>query len=45
MYADPNEGMAVKLITSVRQVGKKEPLESSPRLGLIYFKTFDLNLI
>ena len=45
MHADPNEGMIVKRIISVEQVGKKEPLENSPKLGLICFETFNLNLI
>ena len=40
MYADSNEGMVVKLIILVGQVGEKEPLESSPRLELIFFRNF-----
>ena len=39
MHADSNEGMVVKLIISVGQGGKKESLESPPRLELICFKT------
>ena len=34
-----------KLVISLEQGGKNKPLESSPRLGLICYKTFDLNLI
>ena len=30
MYVDLNEGIVVKLVISVEQVGKKDPLESSP---------------
>lgn len=30
MYADLNEGIVVKLVISVEQAGKKDPLESSP---------------
>ena len=44
MYANSNEGMVFKLVFSLEQGGKNEPLESPPRLGLIYFKTFHLNL-
>ena len=45
MYANSNEGMVVKLIISVGQVGQKEPLESSPRWELIFSEIFNLNLI
>ena len=34
-----------KLVVSLEQVGKNEPIKIPPRLGLICFKTFDLNLI
>ena len=45
MYANSNEDMVFKLVVSLEHRGKKEPLEVSPRLGLICFETFDLNLI
>ena len=45
MYANSNEVMVFKLVISLGQGGKKEPLENPPRLELIYFKTFYLNLI
>ena len=45
MYANSNEDMVFKLVVSLEQEGKNEPLESSPRLGLICFKTFDLSFI
>ena len=44
MYANSNEGMVLKLVVSLEQGGKKETLESPPRLELICFKTFPLNL-
>ena len=44
MYANSNEGMVSKLVASLKQGGKNEPLESPPRFGLICFKTFHLNL-
>ena len=44
MYANSNEGMVFKLVVSLEQGGKNEPLENPPRLGLICFKTFHLNL-
>ena len=44
MLANSNEGMVFKLVVSLRQGGKNEPRESPPRLGLISFKTFDINL-
>ena len=44
MYANSNEGMVFKLVVSLGQGGKKEPVENPPRLGLICFKTFHLNL-
>ena len=43
MYANSNEGIFFQTRNLV--AGKNETLESSPRLGLICFKTFDLNLI
>ena len=43
-YANSNEGMVFKLVVSLEQGGKNVPLESPPRLGLIFFKTFHLNL-
>ena len=45
MFANSNEGMVFTLVVSLEQGGKNEPLESPSRLGLICFKTFDLNLI
>ena len=45
MYANSNEGMVFKRVVSSEQGGKNEPLEIPPRLGLIYFKNFDLNLV
>ena len=45
MYANSNEDMVFKLVVSLEQQRKSEPLESSPRLGLICFKTFDLRVI
>ena len=44
IYANSNEGMVFKLVVLLEQGGKNEPLESPPRLGLIYFKNFHLNL-
>ena len=44
MYADSNEVMVVKLIILVGQVGEKEPLESSPRLELIFFSKFSIQI-
>ena len=43
MYANSNEGMVSKLVNSLGYGGKNESLEIPPRLGLICFKTFDLN--
>ena len=45
MNTNLNEGVVFKLVVSLKQGSKNEPLESPPRLGLICFKTFDLNLI
>ena len=45
MYADLNEDIAMKIIISVGEWGKKEQLESPRRLVLICYKTFELNLI
>ena len=45
MYVNSNEGMVFKLVVSLEQGDKNESLESPPRLGLIIFKTIDLNLI
>ena len=45
MYVNSNEGMVFKLVVSLEQGGKNEALESPPMLGLIFFKTVDLNLI
>ena len=42
MYADSNEVIVFKLVISIGQGGRNEPLESPPRLGLISFETFDL---
>ena len=44
MCANSNQGMVFELVVSLKQGGKNESLESSPRLGLICFKTFRLNL-
>ena len=44
MYAYSNESMVFKLVVSLEQGGKNEPQENPPRLGLIFFKTFHLNL-
>ena len=44
MYAKSNKGMVFKLEVLVEQRGKNEPLEIPAWLGLIYFKTFHLNL-
>ena len=44
MYANSNQGMVFRLVVSLKQGGKNESLESSPRLGLICFKNFHLNL-
>ena len=40
-----NEVSFFKLVVLLEQGDKNEPLESPPRLGLICFKTFGLNLI
>ena len=45
MNTNANEGMVFKLVIPLGQGGKNELLESQPRLRLICFKTFDLNLI
>ena len=44
MYANSNKGIVFKLEVSLEQGGKIKLLESLPRLGLISFKTFHLNL-
>ena len=41
MYAKSNESMVFKLVVSL---DKNKSLENPPRLELIYFKTFHLNL-
>ena len=43
VYMNSNEDIVFKLVVSLEQRGKNEPLESPPRLGLICFKTIDLN--
>ena len=45
MYTNSNEGMVFKLVASLEQGVKNEPLESPSRLGLFCVKTLDLNLI
>ena len=45
MYENSNEGMVFKLAVSLEQGDKNEPVEDPPGLGMICFKTFDLNLI
>ena len=45
MYLNSNESMVFKLVVSLQPRGKNEPLEIPPRLGLICFKTLDLNLM
>ena len=45
MYGNSNEGMLFKLVVSLEQGGKNEPLESPPRLEFIFFKAIDLNLV
>ena len=45
MYTSSNKDIVFKLVVSLEQGGKNKPLESPPRLGLISFKTFVLNLI
>ena len=44
MYSNSNEGMVFRLVVSLKQGSKNELLESRPRLGLISFETFHLNL-
>ena len=44
MYVNSNGSMAFKLVVSLEQRGKNEPLEKQPRLGLVCFKNFYLNL-
>ena len=45
IYTNSNENTVFKLVASLVQGRKNKSLESPPRLGLICFKTFDLNLI
>ena len=44
IYANSTEDMVFKLELSLEQGCEKEPIESQPRLGLIWFKTFHSNL-
>ena len=44
MYANSNEDIVFKFEVSLEQGGKIKLIESLPRLGLISFKTFHLNL-
>ena len=44
MHAKSNESMVLKLVVSLEQGDKNKPLENPPRLELICFKTFHLNL-